>query len=83
MVKLPFVFALAAGLSAAWGCTANVEDPTVNQQGRGGDTCVTNCDTAKVTCVGKCTDDACKVSCESTHKSCVTSCASAGSAGSR
>jgi len=61
----------------AWsGCTANVENPTVNQQGRGGNTtCVTTCDDAKTSCVAKCTDDACKVSCQTTHDHCVASCA--------
>jgi hypothetical protein len=58
------------------GCTANVEDPVVDQTGRTGDTttCVKNCDTGKTTCVAKCTDDTCKATCETTHTSCSTSC---------
>jgi hypothetical protein len=62
-------------LAMAAGCTANVENPTVDQTGRTGDTtCVENCDSAKTTCVAKCTDDACKASCETTHSSCSSSC---------
>ena len=39
------------------GCTANVENPVVDQQGRGGDTtCITNCDGTQTTCTAKCTD---------------------------
>jgi hypothetical protein len=57
------------------GCTANVEDPVLNQTGRTGDTtCVTSCDDTKTTCVAKCTDDACKASCETTHGSCSSNC---------
>jgi len=64
-------------VSTVWtgGCTTNVENPTVNQQGRGGNiTCVTDCDNTKVTCVAKCTDDACKATCESTRVSCEEGC---------
>jgi hypothetical protein len=65
-------------LLAGVACTANVENPTVNQQGRGGDTCVASCDTEQTTCVAKCTDDACKASCTTTHTSCVASCSKDG-----
>lgn len=61
----------------ALGCTTNVENPTVDQTGRTGDTtCVTDCDADKVTCAGKCSDDTCKASCETTHTSCSKSCTS-------
>jgi hypothetical protein len=64
---------------AAAGCTANVEDPTVNQQGRGGDvTCVATCDSQQTTCIAKCTDDSCKASCMTTHTTCVGSCTKDG-----
>jgi len=71
-------FVAASCLFAAIGCTANVENPTVNQQGRGGDTCVVSCDTEHTSCVAKCTDDACKASCTTTHTSCVSSCSKDG-----
>jgi hypothetical protein len=71
-------FAAASFLLAGIGCTANVENPTVNQQGRGGDTCVVACDTEHTSCVAKCTDDACKASCTTTHTSCVASCSKDG-----
>jgi len=68
--------ALVFAVGSVSACTANVEDPVVNQTGRKGDTtCVTTCDADKVTCVAKCTDDSCKASCETTHASCVSSCA--------
>ena len=58
------------------GCTANVENPVVDQQGRGGDTtCITNCDGTQTTCTAKCTDDVCRASCKTTHDSCVSACA--------
>ena len=82
MVKLRFVFVVAASMFAGWGCTTNVENPTVDQTGRTGNTtCVTSCDTQKTTCVAKCTDDACKASCETTHTSCVTGCAASPDGG--
>ena len=68
----------ASCLFAGIACTANVENPTVNQQGRGGDTCVVNCDTAQTSCMATCTDDACKVKCQTTHTSCVASCSRDG-----
>jgi hypothetical protein len=71
--RLMFI-ALALGA----GCTANVENPDINQQGRGGNTtCIVSCDDARTSCVAKCTDDACKVSCQTTHDHCVASCAPA------
>jgi hypothetical protein len=75
MVKSIGVLMTGVFLFGWAGCTTNVENPTVNQQGRGGNTaCVATCDADNVTCVGKCTDDKCKVSCEATHSSCVGSC---------
>jgi hypothetical protein len=66
-------------LLVAAACTANVEDPTVNQQGRGGDTtCIASCDSQQTSCVAKCTDDACKASCTTTHTTCVGSCSKDG-----
>jgi len=78
MVKLPGMFVAVSCLLAAIGCTTNVENPTVNQQGRGGDTCVTTCDSDQVSCVAKCTDDACKVNCNATHTTCVSGCSADG-----
>jgi hypothetical protein len=71
-------FLATSCLLAGVACTANVENPTVNQQGRGGDTCIVNCDTAHTSCVAKCTDDSCKASCQTTHTSCVASCSKDG-----
>jgi hypothetical protein len=66
---LSFLVALCA-------CTANVENPTLNQQGRGGNTtCVMDCDSTNTTCVAKCTDDACKAACSTQHDECTSSCA--------
>jgi hypothetical protein len=74
MIK-SFATAMAAAcLFAGVSCTTNVENPTVNQQGRGGNSCITSCDSDQVTCVAKCTDDRCKASCEATHTMCVSSC---------
>ena len=70
-------FVAASCLLAAVGCTANVENPIVNEQGRGGD-CVASCDTEQTSCFAKCTDDACKASCTTTHTSCVSSCSKDG-----
>lgn len=58
------------------GCTANVENPTVDQTGKTDETCVKHCDDDKVTCTGKCTDDTCKASCTKTHDDCSASCVS-------
>ena len=81
MVKSMGLLTAAVFLFGWMGCTTNVENPTVNQQGRGGDTCVASCDTDNTTCVAKCTDDKCRVSCETTHTSCVTSCSAAPDGG--
>jgi len=64
-------------LALVTGCTANVENPTVDQTGRTGDACVESCDEDNVTCTGKCKDDTCKASCTKTHDDCSTSCVSA------
>lgn len=59
----------------ASGCTANVENPSVDQTGK--DThCVEACDDDKVTCTGKCSDDTCKASCTKTHDDCSAACVS-------
>ena len=63
--------------ASGFGCTANVENPVIDQTGRTGDTtCVKSCDDGQTTCVAKCTDDACKATCQTTHSSCSTSCGS-------
>ncbi|MFZ5897450.1 MAG: hypothetical protein ACOY0T_40735 [Myxococcota bacterium] len=68
-------FALLLVACPIYACTANVENPEVDQTGREGDTtCVTNCDNAQTTCVAKCTDDACKASCKTTHDDCTAKC---------
>ena len=74
MVKSFVTTMASACLLAGVVCTANVENPTVNQQGRGGNTCVVACDSDHTTCVAKCSDDKCKASCETTHTQCVASC---------
>jgi hypothetical protein len=66
------VFSAFAGLA---GCTTNVENPSVDQTGRTGNTtCVTDCDDANTTCVAKCSDDTCKASCKTTLDMCTASC---------
>jgi len=79
MNRLFVVLSMSLATSAlVFGCTSNVEDPTLNQTGRTGNTtCVTSCDTDHTSCVAKCTDDMCKASCETTHTSCTNSCAPA------
>jgi hypothetical protein len=70
-----FVRALVTvSVLATVGCTTNVENPTVNQQGRGGDTCVVTCDSDRTTCIAKCSEEQCKAACETTHTQCVSSC---------
>ncbi|HYQ01126.1 MAG TPA: hypothetical protein VER96_20790 [Polyangiaceae bacterium] len=66
-------------LAAVTGCTANVENPTVDQTGKNDETCVKTCDEDKVTCTGKCTDDTCKASCTKTHDDCSAACVSTSS----
>lgn len=62
-------------VGSALACTANVENPQVDQTGREGDTtCVTDCDNAQTTCVAKCSDDTCKASCKTTHDDCASKC---------
>lgn len=69
---------------SALGCTANVENPQVDQTGRDGDTtCVTDCDDAQTTCVGKCSDDTCKAACKTTHDDCSSKCTVTTSTGGK
>ena len=66
----------ALGL-CAFGCTANVDHPNVDQGGQDNDAhavCVTKCDDTQTTCVAKCTDDGCKATCNTTYDDCITSC---------
>ncbi len=76
-----FMFAIVSSLVAGLGCTANVENPTVDQTGRTGNTCFSNCDSAHTTCVAKCTDDSCRASCETSHTSCAAGCTSSPDGG--
>ncbi|MEP7049071.1 MAG: hypothetical protein ABJB12_01910 [Pseudomonadota bacterium] len=68
---------ILAGI-ALWalvGCTANVENPTVDQTGKSTDqACVTKCDDSNTTCVAKCNDDTCKASCKTDLDDCSSSC---------
>jgi hypothetical protein len=71
-----FVVMGAIGL----GCTANVENPKVNQTGRNGDSvavCTKSCDDTQTSCVAKCNDDSCKATCTTDHDHCTTQCTSA------
>jgi hypothetical protein len=62
-------------IGSAIACTANVENPEIDQTGRDGDTtCVTSCDDAQTTCVAKCDDDTCKAACRTTHDDCTGKC---------
>jgi len=65
-----FLFLVALGA-----CTANVENPTVNQQGHGGNTaCVTTCDDTNTTCTAKCNDEGCKATCKTDLDKCTVDC---------
>jgi hypothetical protein len=71
------VIALVGFMGSAIGCTANVENPEVDQTGRDGDTsCVTDCDETQTTCIGKCSNDTCKASCKTTYDECAVKCTS-------
>ena len=63
---------LALGLPAI-GCTANVDDPDVDQS-TDGDDCETECEDAEVDCTGGCNDDGCRATCETDREECVTEC---------
>ena len=68
-------FVAALFLSALAGCTANVENPEVDQTGKTDDTaCKTDCDESNTTCVAKCSDDSCKASCKTTLDKCTSTC---------
>jgi hypothetical protein len=70
------VMLIAFGL----GCTANVENPKVDQTGRNGDSvavCTKSCDDTQTSCVAKCNDDSCKATCNTDHDHCTTQCTSA------
>lgn len=58
------------------GCTANVEDPKLNQGGQDNDKeqCKTECSSTQTTCVGKCGDSGCKATCKTDYDSCVSDC---------
>ena len=58
------------------GCTANVENPKLNQTGSS-DTvamCTTTCDGTESSCTASCSNDTCKASCTTNHTQCVTQC---------
>ena len=58
-------------------CTANVDDPDIDQQPDNSDDpaeCVVDCDETRTTCVGSCDDDGCRATCETDHDECVTEC---------
>jgi hypothetical protein len=55
-------------------CTADVEDPRVNQTALTDDTCVKSCEDRYFLCVGKCTADSWRADCERTRTSCSTAC---------
>jgi hypothetical protein len=62
-------------LCALSGCTANVENPSVDQTGKTTDmACVTKCDDTNTTCVAKCNDDGCKASCKTELDDCASKC---------
>jgi hypothetical protein len=70
------IFVVMAG--SGLGCTANVDNPKLNQNANDNEAmCTKTCDDAKTTCVAKCTDDGCKASCTTEHDHCVTACSPA------
>ncbi len=58
------------------GCTANVDDPKVDQGGQDNDAdvCRTECNDTQTTCVGSCNDDGCKATCKTDYDDCVSDC---------
>jgi hypothetical protein len=69
-------------MGAGIACTANVENPSVDQTGREGDeSCVTECDDTRTTCVARCNDDTCKASCRTTYDDCAVKCTSTAAGG--
>ena len=76
------VVAFLGLMGSAVGCTANVENPSVDQTGREGDTsCTTECDETRTTCVAKCNDDTCKANCKTTYDDCAVKCTSTSTGG--
>jgi hypothetical protein len=76
-MKNPLRISVFAALlvSVIAGCTANVENPTVDQTGKNVDmACVTKCNDSDTTCVAKCTDDSCKASCKTDLDKCTSTC---------
>lgn len=71
------IFVALVGMGAGVGCTANVENPKVNQNAGDETMCTKTCDDTLTSCTAKCSDDACKATCTSTHQSCVTTCSPA------
>ena len=69
-------------VSALAGCTANVENPKVDQTGKSTDAaCVTDCDDSNTTCVAKCTEDTCKASCKTDLDKCTSTCTTTTTSG--
>jgi len=68
------IFAVFAG--AALACTANVENPQLNQAGSSSTVamCTMTCDGTETSCAARCSDDTCKATCTTTHGQCVTQC---------
>jgi len=74
-MKSSIGFLAAIILSVFAGCTANVENPEVDQTGKTDDTeCKTDCDKGNTTCVAKCSDDSCKASCKTDLDECTSTC---------
>lgn len=83
-----FSVTLACGALAVLplACTANVDDPKVDQSpaddndndddddGVVDEECLTPCDQSHTTCVGSCDDDGCRTTCETQYDDCVTGC---------
>jgi hypothetical protein len=76
-ISLSRAAAVALFALSAAACTANVENPSLNQTGKNSTTvaqCTKTCDDNNTTCTAKCSDDTCKASCTTTHDNCVTQC---------
>jgi len=74
MKKTLSIIFTALVIATVTGCTANVENPKVDQTGKDADACIKTCDDTKVSCTGKCSDDTCKASCTKTGDDCTDSC---------
>jgi hypothetical protein len=77
MIKFMHGVSIGAVLACSvLGCTANVENPKLDQTGSSDSVamCTTTCDGTETSCTAKCTDDGCKATCTTDHGHCISQC---------